>query len=85
LFAAAIAPYDALLSASATGEAPAGLHDTGEATFNRLTSGLGVPCVTIPASRGPANLPVGVQLIGAMGDDMRLLRTAKWIAACATD
>jgi amidase len=85
LFAAAIAPYDALLSASACGEAPAGLLDTGEATFNRLTSGLGVPCVTIPAFKGPANLPVGVQLIGAMGEDMRLLRTAKWVAAHAID
>ena len=35
LFAAAIAPYDCLLGASAPGEAPRGLHHTGEATFNR--------------------------------------------------
>jgi Asp-tRNA(Asn)/Glu-tRNA(Gln) amidotransferase A subunit family amidase len=81
LFAAAIAPFDLLLSASAPGEAPAGLADTGEATFNRWTSGLLVPCVNLPGFKGPQGLPVGIQLIGAMGDDMRLLRAAKWIAA----
>ena len=40
LFAAAIAPFDLLLSASAPGEAPAGLGNTGEAMFNRWGSGL---------------------------------------------
>ena len=48
LFAAAIAPFDVLLTASAPGEAPAGLADTGEAMFNRWTSGLLVPCVNLP-------------------------------------
>ncbi|MFO1325176.1 MAG: amidase [Burkholderiales bacterium] len=81
LFAAAIAPYDLMLSASAPGEAPAGLDSTGEAMFNRWTSGLLVPCVNLPAFAGPEGLPVGVQVIGAMDDDARLLRAAKWIAA----
>ncbi len=67
LFAAAIAPFDLLLSASAPGEAPAGLGNTGEAMFNRWTSGLLVPCVNVPGFSGPAGLPVGVQLIGARG------------------
>ena len=80
LFATTIAPYDCLLGASAPGEAPRGLHHTGEATFNRLTSGLHVPCITLPGFTGPNGLPVGVQLIGAIGDDTRLLRTAKWVA-----
>jgi len=35
LFTKAIAPHDLLLSASAPGEAPAGLDNTGEAMFNR--------------------------------------------------
>ena len=81
LFAAAIAPFDLMLSASAPGEAPAGLGNTGEAMFNRWTSGLHVPCVNVPAFSGPGGLPVGVQLIGAQGEDLRLLRCAKWIAA----
>jgi Asp-tRNA(Asn)/Glu-tRNA(Gln) amidotransferase A subunit family amidase len=81
LFAAAIAPFDLLLSASAPGEAPVGLGNTGEAMFNRWTSGLHVPCVNVPGFCGPGGLPVGVQLIGAHGEDLRLLRCAKWIAA----
>ena len=81
LFAAAIAPFDLLLSASAPGEAPAGLDDTGEATFNRWGSGLLVPCISLPGFTGSGGLPVGVQLMGAIDDDARLLSAAKWIAA----
>lgn len=80
LFAAAIAPFDLLLSASAPGEAPAGLDNTGEAMFNRWTSGLWVPCLNLPGFSGPGGLPVGVQVIGAIDDDARLLGAAKWIA-----
>jgi amidase len=43
LFAAAIAPFDGFLTASAPGEAPAGLQATGDALFNRLVSSNGVP------------------------------------------
>jgi Asp-tRNA(Asn)/Glu-tRNA(Gln) amidotransferase A subunit family amidase len=81
LFAAAIAPFDLLLTASALGEAPAGLDNTGEATFNRWGSGLLVPCVNLPGFTGPSGLPVGIQLMGAIEDDVRLLPAAKWIAA----
>jgi amidase len=80
LFAAAVAPFDFLLTASAPGEAPRGLHDTGEAMFNRWGSGLRVPCLNLPGLTGPGGLPVGVQLIGAIDDDRRLLRGAKWMA-----
>ena len=79
LFAAAIARFDVLLTASAPGEAPT-IESTGEATFNRWTSGLLVPCVNVPGFTGTKGLPVGVQLIGAFNDDARLLRVAKWIA-----
>lgn len=81
LFAEAIAPFDCLLSAAAAGEAPRGLHDTGEAMFNRLTSGLHVPCITLPGFSGPNGLPVGIQLIGGFGDDARLLSVAGWMEA----
>ena len=71
---------DVLLTASAPGEAPAGLGTTGEATFNRVWTVLHVPCVTIPFGRGPNGLPVGVQLVARPGEDARLLGAAKWIA-----
>jgi Asp-tRNA(Asn)/Glu-tRNA(Gln) amidotransferase A subunit family amidase len=80
LFALAIAPFDLFLGASAPGEAPRGLSVTGDATFNRLQSALGVPCVTLPGFTGPSGLPVGVQVTGACNDDAKLLRHAKWIA-----
>jgi Asp-tRNA(Asn)/Glu-tRNA(Gln) amidotransferase A subunit family amidase len=83
-FAAAIAPFDFLLSPSAPGEAPAGLHDTGEAMFNRWQSGLRVPCLNLPGFTGARGLPVGIQLTGAVDDDRRLLRFAKWMAAHVT-
>jgi len=81
LFATAIARFEVLLSASAPGEAPAGLDDTGEATFNRWGSGLLVPCLNLPGFTGETGLPVGIQLMGALGEDVSLLRSAKWIAA----
>jgi Asp-tRNA(Asn)/Glu-tRNA(Gln) amidotransferase A subunit family amidase len=31
--------------------------------------------------RGANGLPLGVQLVGARGDDARLLRNARWLAA----
>jgi amidase len=80
LFVRAMGAFDALLTASAHGEAPHGLDNTGEATFNRLQSGLGVPCVSLPGFRGSSGLPVGIQLTGATGNDAELLRVAKWIA-----
>ena len=81
LFTTAIARFGVLLCASAPGEAPAGLDDTGEATFNRWGSGLLVPCLNLPGFTGETGLPVGIQLMGALGEDVSLLRSAKWIAA----
>ena len=49
--------------------------------FNRWGSGLLVPCLNLPGFTGPRGLPVGIQLMGALDDDLRLLRFAKWIAA----
>ena len=80
LFAATIAPFDLLLTVSAPGEAPLGLDSTGDAMFNRLCSGLHVPCLNLPGFTGPNGLPVGIQVVGAIDDDLRLLRAAKWIA-----
>jgi len=75
------ADYDALLVPSAPGEAPLGLDTTGEATFNRIWTLLHVPAITLPGATGPNGLPVGVQLVGAFGDDYRLLSIAEWASA----
>ena len=68
---------DALLVPSAPGEAPP-IATTGDPVFNRPWTLLHLPCITLPASRGPMGLPVGVQLVGRFRDDVRLLAVARF-------
>jgi Asp-tRNA(Asn)/Glu-tRNA(Gln) amidotransferase A subunit family amidase len=37
---------------------------------------IGVPCVTVPGGKGPNGMPLGIQLVGRIGDDTRLLAAA---------
>ena len=74
----AFADFDFLLTPSAPGEAPKGLASTGNAMFNRPWTFFGVPCVTVPAGKGPLGLPLGVQIIGPHLEDARTLAWAHW-------
>jgi Asp-tRNA(Asn)/Glu-tRNA(Gln) amidotransferase A subunit family amidase len=71
---------DVLLTPAATGEAPAP-ETTGDPAFSRIWTLLGVPCLSLPVLRGPAGLPLGLQLIGAPGRDDDLLAFGAWIAS----
>jgi Asp-tRNA(Asn)/Glu-tRNA(Gln) amidotransferase A subunit family amidase len=71
--------FDALLVPAAPGEAPRGLDRTGDPIFNRAWTILHLPCVTVPTWRGTAGLPVGVQLVGRLGDDARTLHAAAFL------
>jgi amidase len=71
--------YDVLLVPSAPGEAPAGLEATGNPIFNRIWTLLHTPAVNLPGLQGPNGLPVGVQVIGPIGMDDRLLAIAAWM------
>ncbi|MEQ9642932.1 MAG: amidase [Alphaproteobacteria bacterium] len=73
--------FDAMLVPSAPGEAPKKLDFTGDAIMNRIWSYLGVPCVSLPFATGGNGLPVGVQLVGAQGDDEKVLSVAAWAEA----
>lgn len=73
---ALFAQADALLYPAADGEAEAGVEQSGSPRFGALWTLAHVPCVALPIGRGPAGLPLGVQLIGAHGDDERLLAIA---------
>jgi Asp-tRNA(Asn)/Glu-tRNA(Gln) amidotransferase A subunit family amidase len=66
---------DAILTFSATGEAPLG-RGSGNAIMNRHWTMLGLPCINLPAGRGPNGLPIGVQLVGPWNSDVGLLRIA---------
>jgi Asp-tRNA(Asn)/Glu-tRNA(Gln) amidotransferase A subunit family amidase len=71
--------FDAVLSPSATGEAPHLDAGTGDAIFCRIPSLCGLPALSLPLLVGATGLPVGVQLYGAVEQDDRLLRTAAWM------
>jgi Asp-tRNA(Asn)/Glu-tRNA(Gln) amidotransferase A subunit family amidase len=70
---------DAIVAPSAPGEAPLGLAATGDPVFCRVWTLLGVPAINIPCSQGPNGMPVGVQVIGRIGDDARALAVAEWL------
>jgi Asp-tRNA(Asn)/Glu-tRNA(Gln) amidotransferase A subunit family amidase len=71
--------YDAILTPSAPGVAPKGMA-TGNPAFNTLWTLAGLPAVSLPLLKGEGGMPIGVQLVGAFGDDARLLRTANWLS-----
>jgi Asp-tRNA(Asn)/Glu-tRNA(Gln) amidotransferase A subunit family amidase len=71
--------FDVLLGPSAPGEAPKGLATTGDAIFNQTWTALHTPCVTVPVAKGPAGLPIGAQLVGAFGADLKTLACAEWM------
>jgi len=76
---ATFSDIDVILTPPARGEAPLGLERTGDATFNLLWTYLWMPCVSLPYTRGPAGLPVGIQLVGRQHEDAALLDMAGWV------
>jgi Asp-tRNA(Asn)/Glu-tRNA(Gln) amidotransferase A subunit family amidase len=73
------ARFDVLVTPSAIGEAPIGLESTGDPAFNRIWTLLAAPCLSLPGARGPAGMPVGVQLVGPPVGDAALVGFADWI------
>jgi Asp-tRNA(Asn)/Glu-tRNA(Gln) amidotransferase A subunit family amidase len=69
---------EAMLVPAAPGLAPKGLDATGDPVFSRMWTLLGVPCVTVPAL-WEGGLPVGIQLVGRIGDDARLMSCAMFV------
>ena len=74
-----MADYDVLLTPAAAGEAPLGLHATGNASFCAIWTSMHVPAVTLPLFKGPNGLPVGVQLIGRRNSDRKVFAAARWV------
>jgi Asp-tRNA(Asn)/Glu-tRNA(Gln) amidotransferase A subunit family amidase len=71
--------FDAILTLPAFGEAPRGLHYTGDAEYCAPWTFLGAPAVTLPAGVGGDGLPLGIQIVGDYRNDLRVLQVAKWI------
>ena len=72
--------HDVWLMPSAPDSAPLGLLSTGDPLFNRLAAILGAPAVNVPGCRDKHGLPLGLQLLGAVREDRRLLKDAARIA-----
>ena len=71
--------YDLVVTLAAPGAAPEGLDATGQPTFNRAWTALGVPCLTYPIARNADNLPLGIQFIAPFGDDQPLISMSNHI------
>jgi amidase len=73
------ADHDALLTPAAAGEAPVGLHSTGDASFCSIWTTMHVPAMTLPLFEGPNGLPIGAQLVAKRDSDRHLFQTAAWV------
>jgi Asp-tRNA(Asn)/Glu-tRNA(Gln) amidotransferase A subunit family amidase len=73
--------YDAILCPAALGVAPSGLESTGNPIMQTVWTLGGLPSVNLPLLQGDADLPLGVQAIGAFRQDGRLLRSLRWFVS----
>ena len=71
--------FSAVLTPSTPSEAPEGLEATGSPIFSTLWSLCGVPAVSLPLLKGASGMPLGLQLVGARGNDSTLLQVAQWL------
>jgi amidase len=72
---------DAVLAPSTLGVPPLGLHSTGDSLLCCPFTLLGGPALALPGAWTPDGLPVGLQLVGAVHDDRRVLGVARWLLA----
>jgi len=75
-FATFFNDYDAVIVPGATGEAPPFGSGTGNPIFCTIWTLCGLPSVNLPILVGENGLPVGLQLVAAVEQDDRLMRTA---------
>ena len=78
--------FDAILSPSASGEAPLlSEGHTGDPIFCTVWTLAGLPTLNLPIMQGENGLPIGLQMVGRLRDDARLLRTAGWFMTTLFD
>lgn len=75
---------DVLLAPSTLAEAPPIEAGTGDPLMSRAWTLLGLPSISLPCGKGPAGLPLGLQVAARPGHDRRLIAAAQWIEARLT-
>lgn len=78
LLPTAFRDVDALLIPSTLTDAPP-MASTGTSEFIRIWSFLHTPAINLPTGLSPAHMPISIQLVGNLGDDVRFLATAERI------
>jgi Asp-tRNA(Asn)/Glu-tRNA(Gln) amidotransferase A subunit family amidase len=79
LYAEIVSGYDAVVTSAALGIAPKRETGTGNPIMATLWTLLGAPAITLPLLTGAENMPVGVQFVGRLNDDVGLIRAAAWL------
>ena len=74
---------DGLIAPCVNGEAPVGLHYTGDPALQGLWTILHVPTLALPAARGPANMPIAIQIVAPRDSDRTLFALAAWLRDAA--
>jgi Asp-tRNA(Asn)/Glu-tRNA(Gln) amidotransferase A subunit family amidase len=78
-FAERYAGFDAIVTPASLGIAPKRDGSTGNPIMATIWTLLGAPAITLPLLTGPENMPLGVQLVGNLRDDARLIAAAAWL------
>lgn len=78
-FADLMTTVDVLMTPSAPGAAPLGLASTGSSVFNRVWTLMGAPALNVPGLVNDAGLPLGMQVVGAIGADRKTLLAGRWL------
>ena len=71
--------FDALLIPAAAGEATSIEDPVPHPWAYQAWTVLHLPTISLPVVKGPNGLPVGIQLVGRIGSDRRLLGVARWV------
>lgn len=70
---------DAILTLSTGGEAMKGLDSVDRPDSCLVWTFCHTPTISLPAFRGPLNLPFGIQIVGQKYDDYRLMNLAQFL------
>jgi Asp-tRNA(Asn)/Glu-tRNA(Gln) amidotransferase A subunit family amidase len=78
-FAKIAEPFDAIITPATTGIAPKLEQGTGDPIMATLWTLVGAPSLTLPLLADPSGMPLGVQLVGNLLGDAKLMRAAAWL------